>query len=179
MKLWPHRLLKPAFPGIWWACVLLSISGAYAQNKSLVNIGVGGGLSYGGFGVRITFSPFETFGLFGALGYNLDAAGYNLGAQLHLPSSKKISAFATGMYGYNTVLMVEAPTIKSETTYYGFTAGIGIQFTLTRKSLLNGEILLPFRPEVYKTAIDELESIGYEIRHAWPVAFAIGYHILL
>jgi hypothetical protein len=174
-----QRLIKLAFLGIFFGGVFWIVPGVYGQNKSFLNVGAGGGLSYGGFGTRLTFTPFRTVGLFGALGYNLDAAGYNLGVQVHLPSPKKIGVYATGMYGYNTVLIVEAPAIKTRTTYYGFSAGLGLKFTLNQKTFLSSEILLPFRPEAYHSAIDDLESIGYDIRDAWPLAFCIGYHILL
>lgn len=174
-----QRLVKLAFLAVFSGGLLWGISEAYGQHQSRFNIGVGGGLSYGGFGGRFTYTPVPVLGLFGALGYNLDAAGYNLGLQVHLPSSKKIGVYAAGMYGYNAVLIVEAPAIKTRTTYYGVSAGIGFRFALTPKSFLNGEILLPFRPEAYRSAIDDLKSIGYDIREPWPLAFSIGYHILL
>lgn len=174
-----ERWAKLAFIAVFCGGILGGVPEVYGQHKSSFNIGAGGGLSYGGFGVRLTYTPLQALGLFGALGYNLDAAGYNLGIQAHLPSSKKIGVYATGMYGYNTVLIVEAPTIKTRTTYYGFSAGLGLKLTLAEKSFLSAEILLPFRPEAYHSAIDDLESIGYDIRDPWPLAFCIGYHILL
>ncbi len=159
--------------------VFLSISITQGQNNTIGNIGVGGGLSFGGIGARLTYTPIEKLGLFGALGYNLDALGYNLGAQFHLTPKKKIHFYLTGMYGYNTVLIVDAINTKSKTTYYGISAGVGIEFKFTEKSFLSAEVLLPIRPQVYKDAVDDLKSINYEITNPWPVVFCIGYHIKL
>ena len=147
------------------------------QSSSYGNIGLGGGLSYGGFGARLTYMPIEKLGLFGSLGYNLDAVGYNLGLQFHVPSQKKLSAYITGMYGYNTVLIVDAIVMESKTTYFGFSAGVGVQFRLKERSFLCAEVLVPFRPQAYKDAVDDLKSIGYEIKDPLPVGFSIGYHL--
>ena len=116
--------------------MLLFISVLHGQSSSHGDIGLGGGLSYGGLGARLTYMPIEKLGLFGSLGYNLDALGYNLGVQFHLPSQKKLNAYFTGMYGYNTVLIVEAATMKSRTTYFGFSPGAGLQFKLNEKTFL-------------------------------------------
>lgn len=159
------------------ASMLLFISVLHGQSSSHGDIGLGGGLSYGGLGARLTYMPIEKLGLFGSLGYNLDALGYNLGVQFHLPSQKKLSAYITGMYGYNTVLIVEAITMKSKTTYFGFSTGVGFIFKLKEKSFLCAEVLVPFRSQAYKDAVDDLESINYEIKDPLPVTFSIGYHI--
>lgn len=157
--------------------MVLGISGLHGQSSSYGDIGVGGGLSYGGLGARLTYRPIEELGLFGSLGYNLDALGSNIGVQLHLPSQKKLSAYITGMYGYNTVLIVDAITMESKTTYYGFSTGVGAEFKLKEKSFLCAEVLVPFRPQAYKNAVDDLESISFEIKDPLPVAFSIGYHL--
>lgn len=155
---------------------ILNISILYGQHPTMANIGAGGGLSYGGFGARLTYLPVRQFGFFGSLGYNLDALGYNLGVQFHLPSEKRVSFYLTGMYGYNAVLIVEALYATTKTTYYGISAGAGVQFRLTEKSFLSGEVLIPFRPQVYRDALDDLKSINYDVKDALPVAFCIGYH---
>ncbi len=158
------------------ASLLLSISVVHGQSSNHGDIGVGGGLSYGGIGARLTYTPIEKLGLFGSLGY-LEALGYNLGAQFHLPSQKKLSAYITGMYGSNTVLIVEAIDMKTKTTYFGFSTGVGVKFKLKEKSFLGAEVLVPFRPQAYKDAVDDLESINFKIKDPLPVGFSIGYHI--
>lgn len=157
-------------------CTIFNFSELHAQNVYHFNAGIGGGLSFGGIGVRLTYLPVKAVGFFGSVGYNLDATGYNLGIQAHIPSRKMISFYVTGMYGYNAVLIVEGILETSKTTFYGFSGGPGIQLGFTERSFLSAEILLPFRPEVYKEAIDDFGSIGYEIKEPLPVAFCIGYH---
>lgn len=157
--------------------MLLGISELHGQSSNHGDIGVGGGLSYGGLGARFTYKPIDQLGLFGSLGYNLDAQGYNMGVQFHLPSKKKLSTYITGMYGYNTVLIVDAIAKESKTTYFGFSTGLGVEFRLKEKSFLCAEVLVPFRPQIYKDAVDDLESINYKIKDPLPVAFSIGYHL--
>ena len=156
--------------------IVVGISILHGQSSSFGNIGVGGGISYGGIGARFTYMPNEILGLFGSLGYNLDELGYNVGAQFHVPSKKKLSVYITGMYGYNTVLIVDAIIMETKTTYFGFTTGLGCEFRLKEKSFLSAEVLLPFRPQSYKDAVDDLKSINYEIKEPLPLLFCIGYH---
>ncbi len=153
------------------------ISILFSQSLSHYQIGIGGGLSYGGLGAQLAYKPTEQLGLFGSLGYNLDAIGYNLGVKIYAPSEKKTSIYLTGMYGYNTVLIVDAITMKSKTTYYGFSTGIGVEFKFKKRSFLSAEVLVPFRPQAYKDATDDLRSINYEIQDPLPVAICIGYHL--
>ena len=162
---------------IFVVVLVLGFSVLHGQSSGYGNIGVGGGLSYGGLGARFTCLPIEKLGLFGSIGYNLDALGYNLGVQFHVTSPKKLSAYIAGMYGYNTVLRVDAIVMESKTTYFGFSTGVGFEFKLQEKSFLCAEVLVPFRPQAYKDAIDDLESISYEIKDPLPVVFCIGYHL--
>ena len=162
---------------IFTMVILLSMPLLYGQSSLHGDIGAGAGLSYGGFGTRFTYSPVEQIGLFGSFGYNLDALGYNFGVQYHVPSQKRLSTYLTGMYGYNTVLIVDAVVMETKTTYFGFSAGIGAEFKLNEKSFLSAELLVPFRPHAYKDAVDDLESMEYDIKDPLPVTFSIGYHL--
>ncbi|MCU4162855.1 hypothetical protein [Carboxylicivirga caseinilyticus] len=148
-----------------------------AQTSIKGDIGVGGGISYGGIGAQLTYRPIETVGIFGSLGYNLDGVCYNLGVKLNFKSDKKINPYLTGMYGYNTVLIIDAESMETRTTYYGISTGLGTTFRLKEKSFLSFEVLLPIRPKVYKDAVDDLELVGFEIKDPLPVAVCIGYHI--
>nr|WP_321411782.1 hypothetical protein [uncultured Carboxylicivirga sp.] len=148
-----------------------------AQTSIKGDMGIGGGISYGGIGAQLTYRPIETLGIFGSLGYNLDAVGYNLGVKLNLKSDKKLNPYITGMYGYNTVLIIDAESMETRTTYYGISTGLGTTFQLKEKSFLSCEVLLPIRPKVYKDAVNDLELVGFEIKDPLPVAVSIGYHI--
>ncbi|WP_163711398.1 hypothetical protein [Mangrovibacterium lignilyticum] len=156
--------------------MVLGVSVLQGQPASYGDIGVGAGLSYGGLGTRLTYKPIEQLGLFGSLGYNFDALGYNVGAQVQVLSQKKLSAYLTGMYGYNGVLIVDAIGMKTKTTYFGFSTGVGAAFKLKEKSFLCAEILVPFRPQVFNDAVDDLKLIGYDIKEPLPIAICIGYH---
>jgi len=175
------KRMLPEFRGkkcflIFVISMVLGISVLHGQSSRYGNIGVGAGISYGGIGTRFTYMPNEILGLFGSLGYNLDALGYNVGAQFHMPSKKKLSVYITGMYGYNTVLIVDAIVMESKTTYFGFSTGLGVEFRLKEKSFLSAEILVPIRPQSYKDAVDDLKSINFEIKEPLPLLFCIGYH---
>ncbi len=157
--------------------IMLDIPLLFGQSSHHGDIGAGAGLSYGGFGTRLTYRPVEQLGVFGSLGYNLDALGYNLGVQYHVPSQKRLSPYLTAMYGYNVVLIVDAMVMETKTTYFGFSAGVGVEFKLKEKSFLSAELLVPFRPQSYKDAVDDLESMEYDIKDPLPVAFSVGYHL--
>jgi len=159
---------------------LFGIHASLAQLSGRMTGGLGAGLSYGGFGAQITYLPLTRIGVFGALGYNLNSIGYNIGAQLKLPTEKRLNWYFTGMYGYNAVLIVKG-VINSKTTYYGPSIGTGmvLKFRRYEKSFLSFELLLPLRPRVYHNAIDYLKLIGYDVQKPLPMAFSLGYHFKL
>ncbi len=151
-----------------------------AQLPGKINVGIGAGLDYGGFGGHLSFFPADRIGLFGGLGYNLNALGYNVGAQLNFPNEKRVNFHISGMYGYNAVLIVKG-NVTSKTTYYGPSVGTGLILKSKRsgKSFWRFEVIVPFRPDAYHNAIDDMKLIGYDVREPWPVAFSFGYHIKL
>lgn len=164
--------------------LLLITSLLFAQHdttysKPQVNIGLGAGLDYGGFGIRATVKPINRFGLFGAGGYNLDGVGFNLGAQYYFNLGSQ-SFYLTGMYGYNGVIIVTGD-IEDKATYYGVSAGLGYQFVFkhARGSTIHFELLLPFRSQAFEDDLDTLKALGAEVRDALPIAISIGYHIRL
>jgi hypothetical protein len=151
---------------------------AFSQPTGKLNLGIGAGFDYGGFGGQLSYLPVARVALFGALGYNLAGAGYNLGAKLNFPTEKKVEWHMTAMYGYNAVLVVKGD-ITSKTTYYGPSAGAGlvIKSRIPGKSFWSFELLIPFRPGAFHNALDDLKQLGYDVRDALPVGISIGYHI--
>lgn len=145
-----------------------------------VYVGFGGGIDYGGLGMQTSYLPAKQVAIFAGVGYNLNSVGYNFGAELKIPTEKRVSPYLIGMYGYNAVLQVEGYT-KSETTYYGpsFGGGVQIKFKHSANSFLQAGVLLPIRPQVFHDAIDDLKLAGYEVKDPLPVAISIGYHIKL
>jgi hypothetical protein len=151
---------------------------ADSQALEKIDLGVGMGLDYGGFGTRLTYTPIEQVGVFGSLGYNLNSLGYNLGAQFRIPVKKRFMGYLTAMYGYNAVLKVEGLVKDSGYTYYGASVGAGVQWKLSAKKnlWLNLEGILPFRPQEFSDAIRDLKTIGYEIEEPADVGFSLGLH---
>ncbi len=159
---------------------LCSTSMLFAQGTGKLNLGLGIGLDYGGFGGRLSYSPVKQLAIFGAAGYNLNGLGHAVGLQYHFPSEKLVNVFVSAMYGYNAVLIIEEPE-ESKTTYYGPTLGTGLawRFKQEGKSFLSFELLLPFRPQAYEDGVNALEQIGYEVKDPWPVTISLGYHFIL
>ena len=144
-----------------------------------VNVGFGFGLNYGGFGGQLSYNPIKQLGIFGALGYNLNAVGYNLGASANLPVKDRIFIHLTGMYGYNAVLIVKGYTEQTKTTYYGPSVGPGLSWRVIRggNSFLRVDVFIPFRPDELQDAIDVLNMAGYDTQEPFPVTFSVGYCI--
>jgi hypothetical protein len=146
-----------------------------SESKKSLNIGLGIGIDYGGIGVRTTFLPVERLGLFASLGYNLNATGFNAGAQWRFPE-KRHAFFITGMYGYNAVLIVAAE-IKDKATYYGITLGGGYQLKVGPKgNFFNWEILVPFRNSNFHDDYKTLQKLGANPGEFLPIAISFGFH---
>jgi hypothetical protein len=154
---------------------------AISQVPGKFNAGVGAGLDYGGFGAQFSFLPVDRVSLFGGLGYNLNSLGYNVGVQLNFPNEKRINFHVTGMYGYDAVLIVKGSVSTTKETYYGpgLGAGIILKSRKSEKSFWKFEVIYPFRSDSFHNDIDDLKSMGYDVKEPWPVAFSFGYHISL
>ena len=153
---------------------------ASGQILDKVNVGVGMGLDYGGFGSRLTYQATSNIGLYGSLGYNLNQLGYNLGAHFKLPMSSRLDWVSTAMYGYNAVLMVDGPEGKIKTTYYGPSLGSGVHWKrATNDNYWSLELILPFRNQALSSAMDDLNLAGYSVGKMLPLSFSLGYHFKL
>lgn len=147
------------------------------ESSVSVNFGVGLGLSYGGIGARLSVFPISHFGVFGAIGYNLHKAGYNVGGILRMLPENKFCPVLMGMYGYNGVVVVQGADQYNK-TYYGpsFGGGAEIRFN-DGQTFLNLELLLPLRSEQWSKDVDNLvNNPAIEITRPLPVTFSIGYH---
>jgi len=142
-----------------------------------MNVALGIGRDYGGFGGRFTFLPTERFALFGALGYNLIGAGINGGGFVRISPQKRVCPFAGAMYGYNAVIKVTG-SIEFKKVYYGPTFIIGTElWSFMKNDYFNIELVIPLTPSEYKADYDELKDIGVEFKApSIPVGFSLGYH---
>ena len=158
--------------------LFITLAGSYTMaQESSAHLGLGLGIDYGGFGMRYTFLPTPTIGLFGSLGYNLAGAGYNVGAQFKFPSTKRAQGYLIGMYGYNGVIVVS----NSRSIFYGPSAGVGLELRGKNKedNFWNFELLVPFRDAAFQKQIDAWKSLGVSVSEPLPIAFSIGYHFNL
>jgi hypothetical protein len=152
------------------------------ETPSPVNFGVGIGLSYGGIGGRVSIFPVSRAGVFGAVGYNFNKMGYNVGAILRIIPQKKICPVVMVMYGYNAVLLIDGMD-EFQKTYYGPSLGPGMEIRFkNNQNYLNVEILVPIRSQEWHDDIDAVRTLykqGYieGFVEPLPVAISIGYHI--
>jgi hypothetical protein len=144
---------------------------------SLVNFGMGIGVDYGGIGGRVSIFPIHNIGVFGAVGYNLHKAGYNVGAILRILPKQKICPVIMAMYGYNGVIIVSG-TDEYNKTYYGPTFGAGMEIRFKNfQNYLNIETLIPIRSQAWRRDIDFLKNNLNDFVEPSPVLISIGYHI--
>src|SRR5688500_2681995 len=76
------------------------------EEPSMVNFGLGIGLSYGGIGARLEFLPVQNFALFAGAGFNFHKVGFNAGGIVRFLPEKRACPILMGMYGYNGVIVV-------------------------------------------------------------------------
>jgi hypothetical protein len=145
------------------------------------NIGLGGGIDYGGFGGRATILVTDKIEFFGAVGYNLLSVGFNAGAEYRFIPASRVCPYLGAMYGYNAVIKVEGLDDYNK-VYYGpsFSAGLEI-WSKKRPTFLNLEIILPLRSQEYHDAITSLKNNPSVVFTAEPipVAFSVGFHFVL
>lgn len=169
---------------LYLAFMSVSASAQYVENyepeapTSIVKLGLGFGLDYGGIGTRLTIIPTTHFGFFAAVGYNLHKAGFNAGLTYKFLPEKKVTPVAQVMYGYNAVIVVEGAD-QYDKTYYGLSIGGGLEVN-TKKSgnYWSFEVLYPFRSSEYEDDWDALKNDpSIEITsEPLPITFSVGFH---
>lgn len=147
------------------------------KSPANMNIGLGFGLDYGGFGGRFTFLPSDRIALFGAVGYNLVGLGFNGGVNFRISPQKKICPFIGAMYGYNGAIKVSGSMDVKE-AYYGPSFSFGTEiWSFLKNNYFNIELILPLRPSAFKTDYEDLKDMGVEFKvPSIPIAFSLGYH---
>lgn len=143
------------------------------------SVGIGLGLDYGGIGGKLMFAPVKYVSLFGAIGYNLNGAGYNGGVVIRVLPDSKVCPYVTGMYGYNAVIVIEGLSERNK-TYYGSSFGGGIELRMRNKNFWNFEMLFPLRSTEFRNDFDDLNSNpSIQITEPLPVQISVGYHLKL
>ena len=142
-----------------------------------VSAGVGIGLDYGGIGGKLMFAPVKYVALFGAIGYNLNGAGYNGGVVARILPDKKVCPYVTGMYGYNAVIVIEGLRERNK-TYFGPSFGGGIELRMRNRNFWNFGLLFPLRSAEFQDDFDDLKNNpSIEITEPLPVQISVGYHL--
>jgi hypothetical protein len=150
----------------------------YEERGPFANLGVGLGLDYGGIGARLSVLPVRAVALFGAIGYNLNGAGFNAGASFQLLPKKKLTPTIKLMYGYNAVIVVKG-TDQYNKTYNGVSFGGGIQLkSKSGNNFFSAALLIPIRSREYYDDVENLlnNSQVTGVTELPPIAISVGYH---
>jgi len=151
------------------------------EQESVMNVGLGIGMDYGGIGGRITFLPVKRLAVFAGVGYALVNFGYNLGAQLRIIPDKNFCPTFGVMYGYNGIIKVQNASTYDK-IYYGTSLSGGIEMHFGGKqNFMNVELIVPFRSQAFYDDWDKLKqnsSVSIQ-SDPLPIAFSIGYHFAL
>lgn len=140
-------------------------------------MGVGAGLDYGGFGVKVDLEWKANYDIYLGLGNNLNGLGYNLGLMWKPNGHQSVSPIIAVMYGYNSVSILRDLQGNDlfRKTYYGPSVGFGGRFKMGAKRINNLSLMLiyPFRsPEFY----NDVKAINGTY---FPVSFSLGYNFRL
>ncbi|HNR19069.1 MAG TPA: hypothetical protein PKN75_06485 [Bacteroidia bacterium] len=154
---------------------------AKQKNKAFANLGLGLGLDYGGFGVKLNLNPTKNLGFFIGGGYAIVKPGFNAGVTLRILPDKQFCPFVSGMYGYNAAVKIKGAA-KYNKLYYGPSFSIGGElWGKSRTGFWNFELILPVRSQEFNDDWDALKNDpGIKIEQdILPVAFTIGYQFKL
>jgi hypothetical protein len=150
-----------------------------------VNLGIGGGLDYGGIGVDLLFYPHQNFGLFAGAGYAIAGVGFNAGVKYRFIPKKQpstIAPYVIAMYGYNAAVAVKDAS-QFNKLFYGPSFGVGLDFGLRpgKRGYWSAALLVPIRSSEAKDYMNDLEeNEGVEFGIGLlPVAFSIGYRLTI
>lgn len=169
---------------LFFVMTFVTESAQYVENyqpepiTTIAKFGLGLGLNYGGIGTRLTIMPTTNFGAFIAVGYNLQKVGVNGGLTYKFLPEKKVNPVIHIMYGYNAVIVVEGMEQYNK-TYYGVTAGGGIELNMRRSgNYWSFELLYSIKSSEYERDYDAIKNnpnidIDFE---PLPVTISVGYH---
>jgi hypothetical protein len=164
---------------------LLISRNAFSQEEFKIDLGMGAGLDYGGFGWRVTAKPSRAVGIFCGLGYAVAGAGFNGGFNANFKPKGRATGYLTAMYGYNAALKMKGDPVMVngdllwKKLYYGPSFGLGVKSSNKKKSknFWNFEILLPIRSAEFKDTLTTIEAQGGKTTTVFPVTLSVGYHL--
>lgn len=136
------------------------------QPPSLIaSVGFGGGLDYGGFGMRGTLALTQHVHFFGGVGYALAGVGYNGGLLVIAKPKSDLSVTFSAMYGYNAA----RTTTTGNDFYYGPSLAIGARYLMgkQRVNYWQVNVIYPWR-----TLDDHMPPEG----EFFPVLVSFGFN---
>lgn len=152
------------------------------STKGKTFLGAGVGLPFGGYGGRFSVNPGDQFTLFGGAGYNLVGLAANGGFQYSIPSQKQTEFYFTGMYGYNSIILLKGAS-EYDKTYSGLSLGAGIKISsfIYQGYYWDIGVLAPIRPNSYKEDLQSIKKNPYMTIYSepWPILFYVSYNIML
>ncbi|MBU8892347.1 MAG: hypothetical protein KOO66_06180 [Bacteroidales bacterium] len=152
-----------------------------AQENTFNNIdlGLGTGINYGGFGMSLTYVFTPILSIEGHCGYNfVDIVGGGA-LNIHLVPKNKTKFYSLtwkSMYGYNAIMKNEHGKLES---FYGVNFGLinEFRFGSKKKNGINIGIIVPLRSEDFKNTYEDMVDSGHEMSDGSPVLISIGFHI--
>jgi hypothetical protein len=108
--------------------------------------GFGGGIDYGGFGVRAGLPIRQHLHLFAGIGYALAGLGYNAGLLFIAKPKADVSLTINAMYGYNAA-QTGGNAAHPDELFYGPSVGVGVRYLVGkgRTNFWHVSIIYPFR----------------------------------
>ena len=156
--------------------------GHLSSKKGETSFGIGMGLPYGGFGMRLGTNLADEFNLFGGIGYQISGVGFNIGLRKEFASSSMTQFYLLGMFGTNSVIKVVGLS-EYDKVYTGATFGMGIKINSTRKEGNYWDIglLVPVRSSNFHDDETRMQNDSRIASYTapWPVLFCVGYNFNL
>lgn len=143
-------------------------------------IGIGIGTDFGGLGMKLEYMFLDYAGLFTGVGYNLYKLGFNGGFMLKATPSKKVTLYASGMYGYTGVVVIEKAS-QFDRVDYGFSLGSGIEIKTKAQNIWQIGVVKPFWSKGFEKYYQDLldnPSIQFKGKLR-PITFSIGYKLVI
>jgi hypothetical protein len=146
----------------------------------ITTFGFGVGRDYGGIGLNLTVYFNHALGFFGGAGYALAGIGLNGGLKIKLASAQSKShviPFLTGMYGYNTAVVVKNASQYNK-LFNGLTFGGGLDiYTRHYRGMFVLALLVPVvdpEADAYVKSLSRNSNIRFD-NGVPKVGFSLGY----
>jgi len=149
-----------------------------SSDSNQVYMGLGFGLDYGGIGAKIEYLPVKNIGVFAGLGYNIDGAGWNVGASYKIKTTERLSINPVVFYGYNGVLKVDGAS-EYDMVSHGVTFGVNLDIHVGKNgNKITAGLYVPVRSQKFRDNYDMVKDDPYISMNneLLPIAVGVGYN---